>query len=555
MNIKQITLAISLIISNPLVMGASYEILDKQQNDLLMPPQESNLGSSYFNLETLDQQQTTLKKQDFLDTLTLIQRNQLDDAANKINSLIEQSPKEPEFLNILALIESLRKNNDLAIQNFQKSLKLDPVNQKAHLGLAMIYLKTGKLAQAKEQANATLTINDKAIDAYFLLADIATREKQNQNVENLLLTAQRKNRGNIRPELTVDRNLLKLYAKQKKPDKTLLLALDLISRYPDNNEALSFLADAQLINHKEQRAIQTLEKIIQHNEKDIRHRFMLANLLTKQPENQKQVFNLLDEIATIAPNDPRTLIPKAAILAKLEHYQEALQLIEKVKQLSPKSGLGEFIEGNIYLTEKKLNQALSAYQKSYSLKPNDKVLNVIVNIMVDQGKQSNAIDFLNTVLQKNPQNLTAHFKLASIYEQQKNINETEKHYKAILEKQPNNVLILNNLAWLYYQQNNPEALSLAETAYQKAPKSAAVMDTYGSILVKQGRLAEGIKILEKASQLMPEGYDAQYHLANAYVLNGELEQASKILNTLVKSEQNFSEKNAAIALLKTLEKN
>jgi len=536
-------------------MGASYEILDKQQNDLLMPPQEINLGSSYFNLETLDQQQTTLKKQDFLDTLTLIQRNQLDDAANKINSLIEQSPKQPEFLNILALIESLRKNNDLAIQNFQKSLKLDPVNQKAHLGLAMIYLKTGKLAQAKEQANATLTINDKAIDAYFLLADIATREKQNQNVENLLLTAQRKNRGNIKQELTVDRNLLKLYAKQKKPDKTLLLALDLISRYPNNNEALSFLADAQLINHQEQRAIQTLEKIIQHNEKDIRHRFMLANLLTKQPENQKQVFNLLDEIATIAPNDPRTLIPKAAILAKLEHYQEALQLIEKVKQLSPKSGLGEFIEGNIYLTEKKLNQALSAYQKSYSLKLNDKVLNVIVNIMVDQGKQSNAIDFLNTVLQNNPQNLTAHFKLASIYEQQKNINETEKHYKAILEKQPNNVLILNNLAWLYYQQNNPEALSLAETAYQKAPKSAAVMDTYGSILVKQGRLAEGIKILEKASQLMPEGYDTQYHLANAYVLNGELEQASKILNTLVKSEQNFSEKNAAIALLKTLEKN
>lgn len=50
-------------------------------------------------------------------------------------------------------------------------------------------------------------------------------------------------------------------------------------------------------------------------------------------------------------------------------------------------------------------------------------------------------------------------------------------------------------------------------------------------------------------------YDIKYHLAEAYATNGDKKQAIDILNQIVNADQIFSEKNAAIALLKKLEEN
>jgi predicted Zn-dependent protease len=170
-----------------------------------------------------------------------------------------------------------------------------------------------------------------------------------------------------------------------------------------------------------------------------------------------------------------------------------------------------------------------------------------------QGKQAEAINFLSQELKKNPQNLAAHFNLGNIYQQQNNNRKAEKHYQAILAEQPDNIVILNNLAWIYHQQNNPKSLALAERAYKNAPKSATVADTYAAILVKQGDLVNGLKIFERAGKLAPQNYDIQYHLADAYSLSGQHKQSISILKTITRSEQNFSEKDASISLLKKFE--
>jgi Tfp pilus assembly protein PilF len=54
------------------------------------------------------------------------------------------------------------------------------------------------------------------------------------------------------------------------------------------------------------------------------------------------------------------------------------------------------------------------------------------------------------------------------------------------------------LAWLYFENGNSKARELAEKAYQLAPNSAGILDTYGWILVNEGSVAEGIELLQKA---------------------------------------------------------
>jgi predicted Zn-dependent protease len=86
----------------------------------------------------------------------------------------------------------------------------------------------------------------------------------------------------------------------------------------------------------------------------------------------------------------------------------------------------------------------------------------------------------------------------------------------------------------------------------QAPESAAIADTYGYILIKQGQQEEGLKILDKAANLAPKANDIQFHLAEAYVANGQQAKAIELLDRIVKAEQNFSEKKAAVDLLDKL---
>jgi len=552
--IKKSLTAIGILLLSFTVESATYDLLEEQKTDqfLLLNTQ---LDNSFFNLNPIPQQAINDQKRDYFEVLELIKNQSLKEAEKKINTLLKNNPREAEFYNLQGLLESTNKQPEHALKSYQKALELDPKNLKAHLAIAKISLDTGNIKRAKEYAYNILSINNKTPYAFYILADIALKQNQPLEAEKALLTAKQRNQGNIKIEVAIANNLGKLYITQKQPKKILSLAKDIITRSPKESSALSLLANAQLINHQKIEAETTLKKLINQDKQNIPDRLLLISLFIDQPKKEKETLKLLDEISSIAPDNLQVLSQKAAYLIKLKHYQAAQNIAVKIDKLNPSSGFIHLVDGEIYLYEKKLDSALSAFQHAYKIKPTEKTLNIIADIMLSKGKQPEAINFLNKELKKHNQNLAARFKLATLYQQQNNLSEAEKHYKRILAVMPDNALALNNLAWTYHQQNNPKALKLAEHAYKLAPNSAAILDTYGVILTKLGKLKQGINALEKASKLAPMAYDAQYHLAEAYAINGSKKQATNILKKIVNADQVFSEKHAAIALLKKLEEN
>lgn len=550
------TVGIGILIASSLSMAATYDIQDQQGNILnnleQITPLDNELESSSSFLESLEQAKKNKKKSNYLEVLSLIKQNKLEDAENKISALLKEAPNEPGFHNLQALLEVLKKDTSAAQKSYEKSIELDPKNILAHLGLAKLALDDGQLDKAKEYANKSLTINDKVIKAYLLLADVAYKQKDNAEVEKVLLTAQERAKGNVETEVEVNNSLGKFYGVQKQPERILIISEELVKRYPNNSKVLSALAGAQIVNNKKPAAEKTLRQIVSQESQDVNARLMLARLLSEHPDKDKEVINLLDETARISPDKPEALIFKAAYLIKLKRNQEALELAATIDKQFPKLVFGKLLKGDVYLAEKKLDKAAEMYQQAYEMQPNDRVLFTLADMMTAQGKQPDAIKLLNNALEKNNKNVGVHFKLATAYQQQNDNKEAERHYKAILNEQPDNVLALNNLAFLYFQQNNPQALELAKKAYDKAPESAAILDTYGYILIKQGQHKEGLAILEKAASLAPSVNDIQFHLAEAYSSNDNQKKAIEILETIVKAEKGFSEKNAAVSLLDKL---
>ena len=87
---------------------------------------------------------------------------------------------------------------------------------------------------------------------------------------------------------------------------------------------------------------------------------------------------------------------------------------------------------------------------------------------------------------------------------------------------------------------------------EDATKRAEIIDTYGWLLIKGGRLEKGLSLLEKAARRSPENGDIRYHLAAALAKAGDQTRARNELDTLLESGKDFPEKSAAQALYQVL---
>jgi Tfp pilus assembly protein PilF len=157
-------------------------------------------------------------------------------------------------------------------------------------------------------------------------------------------------------------------------------------------------------------------------------------------------------------------------------------------------------------------------------------------------------------LKEHPEDTAVRTALAGTYLADNQKDEAIKEYEKILNQQPKNVIALNNLAWFYHEQGDRRALDLAKRAHDIAPKSAEIQDTYGWLLVQEGQVERGLVLLEKAQEQAPKNLDIRFHRAAALAKAGEQAEAEKELQEMLKSTDEFGEREKAEALLKELSK-
>jgi len=108
------------------------------------------------------------------------------------------------------------------------------------------------------------------------------------------------------------------------------------------------------------------------------------------------------------------------------------------------------------------------------------------------------------------------------------------------------------IKWIVIETDTKKAVALAKKAYEQAPQSADIADTYGYFLVRDGQHQQGLKILQQAAKDKPQDNDIQYHLALAYSKNNQNNKAKAILEKIVNSNTLYSEQKHAQQLLQEL---
>jgi Tfp pilus assembly protein PilF len=103
-------------------------------------------------------------------------------------------------------------------------------------------------------------------------------------------------------------------------------------------------------------------------------------------------------------------------------------------------------------------------------------------------------------------------------------------YEQVIALDAQNLMALNNAAYLASTLARPAAVDYARRALELAPDNPAVLDTLGWVLVQNSMPAEGLTYLMRATQLLPDLAEIQYHLGVAQLESGDPAAARESLN-------------------------
>ncbi len=521
--------------------------------------QTGELGNAIDELKQLitiqegltDSEQTA--KTNYLLIISYIKQKQFDKAEEKINQLLPSAPEDTKLLNLKALTEQLKGNTEKAIAQYNIIIEKDKANIPAYMGMARISALKSNWQESKTYFEKVIEINPEALKAYLGLAAIAEKQNQPEMTEQYFFDAIEQSKKNIPSQLAVASLLSQWYQKNKQPEKILTLAKKLDKQHPNENTVRSFLAQAQLINNKNERAERTIRTIITFDKKDVKHRVLLARLISQDSKRINEAMELIKEAKNIQPENQLLFSVEASLLISQNKYDEAHNLAIVLQEQFPDSAAGKLLEADIYRAQKKHEKALVIYQQVYKKDSSEKIFSAIIDMHLALKQQDKAISLLTEAVNKTPDDFASLFKLASLYHEGQQLEKAEMYYQRVLDKNPKHIISLNNLAWIKIDIDVKQAVSLAKQAYDLAPDSPSIIDTYGYFLARDAQYETGLELLKKAATDKPEDMDIQYHLAFTYEKLGQSDKAREILKKIVSSEQSFSEKNKAQELLQEVQ--
>ena len=151
------------------------------------------------------------------------------------------------------------------------------------------------------------------------------------------------------------------------------------------------------------------------------------------------------------------------------------------------------------------------------------------HLSADVGVWPRALPVLAQVMREYPDKVDLRYAMASTYEEQGRISDALHELSDLLNARPDDPAALNALGYTLadHSKDLPRARRLIERAYAAAPKNAAILDSLGWVLFRQGHGAEAETHL-RAAYLDDRGGDIAAHLGEVLWTLGRPDEAEHI---------------------------
>ena len=460
----------------------------------------------------------------------LLRQADLPGALKAIDALAAKLPGDALPDQLRGRLALQRKDPVAARQAFEAALAKSADYLPALAGLAALDLADKQPAAAKARFEALLQRTPQHAGALMALAEIGARSggKPEQAAE-LLTRAIAADPTDARPRLL----LADLHLEAGQLKQAMDVAQSGVAALPDNADLLDRLGRAQLASGQAQQAVTTFGKLAALAPKSALPQLRLADAHSAN-NNRSGVAAAVRRAAELAPSS--LLVQQAQVNLALQDDkpEQALAVARKVQAQRPDDAAGFSMEGDIELRRRNWDAAATALRKSVTRKSPGDSAQRLHGALLASKKTADADKLAAEWRKSHPDDLGFVLHLGDSALASGNPAQAEALYAEVLARQPDNVIAMNNQAYVLALQKKPGAVTLAEKALQKAPKSPAVMDTLAYALAADQQLPRAIKVQAQAVAAAPASPQFRLQLAKLHLQAGDKPGARTELQALAK---------------------
>jgi putative PEP-CTERM system TPR-repeat lipoprotein len=476
-----------------------------------------------------------------------VRNHDFDKALESALKMTRANPNDPRAYNLLGAAYIGKKDLANARQSFEKALSIRPDYIPALMNLAQLDLEAKDPASARKRYQAVLDKDQKNVAAMMAIAKLEAASHNDKEGLAWLEKAKAADAKAMAPRFFLGR----YYLRNGESAKALSELTEAKALQPNNADVLDLLAQAQIANGRKAEAISTYRTLVStHPQLPVaQYRLGLAQINNEDFLGARES---LKKAVELKPDYGDAVIALAGAEMRSGRPAEALRWAKELQKVAPKSPAGLVLEGDLLVNQGRNADAVKAYQKALGIQSNGLIAVKLHAAQVGTGKAQEADAKLQQWLKDHPEDIAARQYLAGESLKAGRDKDAIEQYQQVLQKDGNNVIALNNLANLYQRGKDPRALDLAERAYKLMPQSPVTADTLGWMLVEQGDTARGLELMQKAAATDPKNVEVRYHLAVALFKAGDKANARRELQDLLRTREDFPNREAATALLKQL---
>jgi len=434
--------------------------------------------------------------------LTRLKLKQLKEAQVLINAGLAEMPDNPAYLSLKGTVLRLENQTDEAEQSFKAALKNDKSFLPALNGLAELYEKMGKIDAAKTQLMTAANAAPNNLQLLMQIIQFGTRNDQKHWAIGEINKLQINMENQLAPAL-----VLAAYYFQKR----------------DVTQSQKYLDKAEVISPEHQ-SVKRLSSNLH---------ILKAGVSAKQGK-PKEALNQLNHAISIQARNLKAHMLKSGILLEQGDTPGAIEVAKSLQTDEKMRAVGLELEGNIWASVAQFEKAAMSYDQLWKTNKNGKLALKIYRIKKEFSDAGAAMSHVKAWVEEKPEELSALIALAMLEQENSNTKSAVTLYEKVLSIKSDSPLVLNNLSYIYFENGDPRALDLAAEAYKLAPKSPAIADTYGWILVENKQLSKGLPILQQAAEAAPKTKEILQHYSEALTRAGKLDEAATVMEQITK---------------------
>ena len=245
--------------------------------------------------------------------------------------------------------------------------------------------------------------------------------------------------------------------------------------------------------------------------------YLLTKALFLRRDNKlDEALGVIDEVRQLAPEDAKAnanaVILQGEIYRQQSRFKEALASFDKATELAPQSPAPFQNRGEIYRLQGKFEQAISQFNEVLKLQPG--VLMTLLNradAFMASGKLAEALADTEVVLEKqplvetHPVRIAAHRLRAEILTRLNRVDEAIVEMESVSAAIPNQPELKLQLALYYLANQQPsKAIDAYNDVLEQHPDNFKVLQLRGDAYLNVGKHAEAIADFNRALNLKPD---------------------------------------------------